>query len=503
MNTEDLVAGAFRCNAGSTDALAEAARAGESVPTSTPMGLLLCAMPLVGHVTPLLPLARELVGRGHTVHFYTGARFREQVENTGAQFETMSDALDPGKRPLESFLPELRELTGIAQLKYALKRFFIDSGHGQVSDLRRIVPRVQPHALVVDSSFRGAALLHELGEGPPWVAVNIFPLMLSSRDTAPFGPGFLPMPGRLGRLRNAVLQELAARILMRDVVLHANAQRATLGLPPRTELVFDAALSPFLYLQAGVASLEYPRSDLAPQVHFVGPMTDPPSGDPQDLPPWWEDLVSSDRPVIHITQGTANTDPEELLIPALRALADENVLVVATTGGPGIDTLGPLPANARAAQFIPHAALLPHIGVMVTNGGYGGVLRALAHGIPLVVAGATQDKPEVANRVQFARAGVNLRTGTPTQAAIRQAVRRVLTDPSFRRGAQAIADDIARHRGARAAADLIGSLVATGRPVHRSPAVTSDPVPDQHPRRGTRKRAIRQAARRQAGGASR
>jgi MGT family glycosyltransferase len=443
--------------------------AGTSDHPATAARILVCAMPLVGHVTPLLPLARELVTRGHDVHFYTGSRFREAVEATGAHFEAMSTALDPGDRPLEDFLPELRKLTGIAQLKYALKHFFIDSGLGQLSDLRSIVSRFGPDTIAVDSSFRGAALLHELGEGPPWVAVNIFPLMLSSRDTAPFGPGFAPMPGRVGRLRNAILQWLATHVLMRDVVAHANAQRAALGLSPRTELIFDAALSPYLYLQAGVTSLEYPRSDLAPQVHFVGPLTDAQTGDNQDPPPWWGEVVSGDRPVIHVTQGTANTDPHELLVPTLRALADEDLLVVATTGGPEIDSLGALPDNARAATFIPHSALLPHVSIMVTNGGYGGVLTALSHGIPLVVAGGTQDKPEVANRVQYAGAGVNLHTGNPTDEDVREAVHRLLDDPQFRLGAEAVAEDIAGHRGAPAAANLIETLLESGRPVHRAP----------------------------------
>ncbi len=461
------------------DVPAAAAGEGGGSPALAEATVLLCAMPLVGHVTPLLQLARELVARGHAVHFYTGSQFRERIESIGARFEAMSAALDPGERPLDHFLPELRKLTGIAQLKYALKNFFIDSGTGQLSDLRQLLTRFEPDTIVVDSSFRGAALLHELGEGPPWVAVNMVPLTLSSRDTAPFGPGFSPMPGRVGRLRNAVLQRLVTRVLMRDVAAHVNAQRAGLGLPPRTELVFDSALSPYLYLQAGVASLEYPRSDLAPQVHFVGPMTDAPTGDTRGLPSWWSDVVSSERPVICLTQGTANTDPHELLIPSLRALADEDVLVVATTGGPEVGTLGALPANARAAEFLSHDALLPHISIMITNGGYGGVLRALTHAVPLVVAGATQDKPEVANRVRFAGAGINLRTGKPAEADVRRAVHRVLADPRFRHRAEAVADDIARHGGARAAAELIETLVGTGRPVHR-------PTAERQPEHGRR-----------------
>ena len=51
--------------------------------------------------------------------------------------------------------------------------------------------------------------------------------------------------------------------------------------------------------------------------------------------------------------------------------------MVATTGGAPVESLGPLPANARAAEFLPYDELLPLVDVMVTNGGFGGVHFAL------------------------------------------------------------------------------------------------------------------------------
>jgi hypothetical protein len=53
--------------------------------------------------------------------------------------------------------------------------------------------------------------------------------------------------------------------------------------------------------------------------------------------------------------------------------------------------------------------------VMVTNGGYGGVQMALSYGVPLVVAGASEDKPEVGARVAWSGAGLNLKTGKPSR----------------------------------------------------------------------------------------
>ena len=120
--------------------------------------------------------------------------------------------------------------------------------------------------------------------------------------------------------------------------------------------------------------------------------------------------------MVHVTQGTLdNADLGRLLGPTMEALAGDDVLVVATTGGPDPAPLRPtLPANVRLERFIPHDLLLPHVDVMVTNGGYGGVQQALAHGVPLVVAGDSEDKPEVAARVRWSGTGVDLRTGRPT-----------------------------------------------------------------------------------------
>ena len=80
---------------------------------------------------------------------------------------------------------------------------------------------------------------------------------------------------------------------------------------------------------------------------------------------------------------------------------------------------------------------------MVTNGGYGGVQFALANGVPLVVAGDTEDKPEIAARVAWSGAGINLRTGRPSPEAIGGAVRRILGATGYRSSAERLRDELA------------------------------------------------------------
>ncbi len=59
--------------------------------------------------------------------------------------------------------------------------------------------------------------------------------------------------------------------------------------------------------------------------------------------------VQGSQPVVLVTQGTVATDPEALIVPTLRALAQEDVLIVPTTAGKPIESIPPdaIPANAR------------------------------------------------------------------------------------------------------------------------------------------------------------
>ena len=168
------------------------------------------------------------------------------------------------------------------------------------------------------------------------------------------------------------------------------------------------------------------------------------------------------RRVVVVTQGTQNVDPEDLLRPALGALAGVDALVVAATGIAGREQLPfPVPGNVRVGGFLPFETLLPLTDVLITNGGWGGTLTALAHGVPLVVAGGDLDKPEVAARVESAGAGVNLRTGRPAPSAVRAAYERVTREPAFQEAAHRIAADLEAAGGAPRAAELLEAF-ATG-----------------------------------------
>jgi UDP:flavonoid glycosyltransferase YjiC (YdhE family) len=427
---------------------------------------LIGTVPTTGDSAPGFPIARELVARGHEVWWYTGQRFQSKVEATGARYIPMKSAPDFDEKHILETFPGLVGLKGLAQLKWYIKYVFADSAVGQVQDYTEILREFPADVLLVCTPFLGAAYVHEKG-GPPWAVFGVTALTINSRDTAPFGLGLPPRASASGRLRNRLLNWLLDHVLFRDVMVHTDRVRAGMGLPPARKGIFDAPLSPFLYLQSTTPSFEYPRSDLPPQVHFIGPLLPGPPGDFAP-PSWWGELKTG-RPVVHVTQGTIATSADQLIVPALQALADEEMLVVVTTGNQPLESikLDPLPANARIEQFIPYYHLMPHVDVMVTNGGYGGVQTALAHGVPLVAAGQTEDKVEVNARIAWSGVGINLKTQRPTPESIRSAVKEILTVARYRQKSQLVMADFARHNALLEAADLLEQLADTKQPVYR------------------------------------
>ena len=416
--------------------------------------LLVATVPLTGHVDPMRLLVKALVGRGHEVRWYGARKFAERIEATGAVFAPMQRAHDWDDSDVEAALPALRGKRGLARVKAQLREMFIAPMVDQLRDLEAIDDAWHADAIVADVAHLGAALLSET-RGVPWVQVGISALMVPSEDVAPFGTAMPPARSDADRKKHRAIYWVVNRVLFAATNRAFREKRVEAGLAP-DGTYFDV-LSPDLYLQPTVPSFEYPRRDLPPQVKFIGPVV-PREVPATGLPSWWPEIVDAHARgtrIVLVTQGTLATDPRELIVPALRALADEDVLVVATTPAE-VEA----PANARVAAYVPYQALLPLVSAMVTNGGYGGVQMALDHGVPLVVAGGSEEKPEIAARVAWAGAGVNLKTGRPRPSKVRAAVRRVLDEPAFAERARAIATEMRACDAPVTAAQMIEALVA-------------------------------------------
>ncbi len=423
--------------------------------------ILIAALSPVGHIAPLLNVARGLVDRGDRVTVLSSADHAARIRAIGATPQAIPAEADFDMTRLDIDLPGRAETSGIKRINFDIVRLFVQPMPHQTTVLSRLMAQTKFDAIIVDAGFFGILpfLLGDRAARPPVLAYSTTPLMVTSRDTAPSGMGLPPSSTALGRLRNGALNLLAQKVLLRQSQNTANYLLNHMNSRQLPLFILDSGLLADRYISPTVPEFDYPRSDLPAHVRYVGAVHPTPTGGFR-LPPWWAEL-DGDRPVVHVTQGTIdNADMSRLLEPTIDALGGEDVTVVASTGGRDVSELKKrLPINTFVAEYIPHDLLLPKVDVMVTNGGYGAVQRALSTGVPLVVAGNTEDKPEVAARVAWTGAGINLRTGAPTAGAVRAAVREVLGDGRYLAAARRLETAFARRNGVAEIAALVDAVI--------------------------------------------
>lgn len=432
--------------------------------------IVMASIPAHGHVTPLLTVAENFVKRGDDVRFVTGSRYADKVAATGAAFLPLPEEADFDDQNLLASFPERAHLKGVKAAAFDVENVFARPAMAQYKTLMTTLAAQPADIVLTDPLFIGAVIMleHRRSARPGIIMCSVVPLPIDSLDTAPFGMGLRPAR-ILNRQRNIALAAISRRVFRRAHQIINNAHREVHGKDMPGTLA-DWGRRADAIVQFSVPSFEYPRSDLPTNLHYIGALPAMNLGVP--LPDWWGDLDGT-RPVIHVTQGiVANFDHSQVIAPTLRALADEDVLVVVATGGRPLDTLPTLPANARAATYLPYDELLPCTAVFVTNGGYGGVQCALRHGVPIVATGGKEDKPEVGARVAWSGVGRRLRTERPSPRALRRNILAVLNEPKYRQASQRIAADLAATPGFAGLADIVDALAPD--PASTSPG---DPAP--------------------------
>ena len=409
------------------------------------MKALLVSTPVLGHLNPLLSVGRILISDRHEVVGLSSTYLRDRIEAIGATFRGFLPGADFDIRNASEQFAELKATPpGPKLLRMILERGFVDFMLPQYQSIKQVMREFPFDIVIGDHLMLGVLpmLLGPRSKRPPVALLGTTYLLSRRDDGAPNDAGIPPASSEKQRKEYADLFQAFEDAVFAPVGEYLNSRMAGIGLAPLRKNLYHAMVElPDAYLQLTVPRFELPRRQPTPSVHFVGPLPITPGQAP--IPPWAQDLDGS-RKVVLVTQGTlTNDDFGELVLPTLEALANEpDIIVVVTTGGRPVETLGgPLPDNVRVAQYLPFEWVLSKIDAFVTNGGYGSVNQALSFGVPIVTAGTAADRGDVSARVAWSGVGVNLATNAPTSAALRPAVRSVLDNPKFRAQAALYAEE--------------------------------------------------------------
>jgi UDP:flavonoid glycosyltransferase YjiC (YdhE family) len=407
--------------------------------------LVMCAASADGHTMPVLRVASELALRGYPITFIGGEDYRSNVEAIGAELFVIPNMFTPEMEERRNVYPP-----GIPRLIFDMKEAFIGWIPKRWEVLKETLETLrardaseeliilsEPFFMGTHPLVYGAPLPKGFTQRPKVIKMGISPYVAYSIDVGPGGPGLPPDSSESGRARNALLQMMFEMGPFAEPAALEGKIMQELGAVDHTpgDFITKWFHAPDLMLQMTPPSVEYPRSDIPEHVKFIGCLTPKPIKADFVYPSWWDEVTKSGKKVVMVTQGTVQKLYTDLIIPTLQGLAErDDLYVVAILGTKGAKLPDDVvvPANARVIDYLSYDALLPHTDVFVCNGGYGGFLHGINNAVPMVMAGATEDKPEVCMRGEWSGIAVNLRTGTPSAEQVRDGVDKILENPKFK-----------------------------------------------------------------------
>ena len=367
-----------------------------------PIRVLFACVPAAGHVTPLLPLARELAAQGAEVVVASGPDVAASVADADLGFRRIA----PGLGEWFARLAERSPGPPGAGLPPAhIERYFVPRLFGEVGlaamreELDALTGEFRPHLVVFEPYALAAPLVARI-HGVPAVQHMI---------------GLSWEPTTIELVRDAVTPAWSA------VGLRVPSSA---GLHEGTTLTVCP-----------------PSLDPGPPGTAVQPMST--TARPARALPLPEPLHGLDGPLVYVTLGTSFNEPA-VFATVLQGLADLPVTVLVTIGRDrSASDLGDVPGNAVVTRFLAQETVLPHCAAVVHHGGAGTALGVLAHGLPSVVLPRGADNFAFAARMAAAGAARVIGPEELGPATIRAAVRAVLDDPALRAGAERIAAEIA------------------------------------------------------------
>ncbi|POH69970.1 MULTISPECIES: glycosyltransferase [Cryobacterium] len=423
--------------------------ASTSETTVTPRTYLFALTDGGGTVPPELGVARRLVDRGHRVTVLADESLADQVRSTGAMFVPCLWS------PAEAFRDyELRTPTSLA--RGIADYMFTGPAPAQARDTTVALDAVRPD-LLVTSSFALGAMIAAEALGCPFDVLlpNSYPLPATGMP--PFGSGLSPVHGPLGRLRDETMTALGARMIDRYALEKINAVRADYGLGPVAHM-WDQIHHARRQLVLTSRAFDFPAT-LPHNARYVGPILDDPAWAAEEE---WT-APAGDNPLVLVAMSSTFQNQVDCLQRVVDALGSLPVRGLVTTGPTVPADALRAPANVTVVDSAPHREVMRHASLVVTHGGHGTVIKALAAGLPLVILHHGRDQADNAARVTARGAGVAVSRRAPAQR-IARGVTTVLGTDDYRKAAEALGQAIRHDAAGTTLIDELETLIpAPGR----------------------------------------
>jgi MGT family glycosyltransferase len=381
---------------------------------------------------------------------------RRSVLAAGLEFQVIGESEFPSGA-IAQLLTNLGKLSGLAAMKYTislLKEFAVVI----LRDAPKVIKQAGVEALLIDQASSGGSTIAESLD-IPFITVCSAVVLNKEQSVPPHFTNWRYHPAWWAYLRNQAGYELLKAITkpIRKVI---NEYRRECNLLPFNDL--NDGNSKLAQISQQPAELEFPRQHLPKWFHFTGPYHDFVGRQRVDFP--YEQL--NDKPLIYASLGSILGYKQEIFRYIAQACEEFDVQLVISLGGVlDPEALPKFPGEPLVVKYAPQLELLKKASLTITHAGMNTTLECLTNGVPMVAIPIVNDGPGIAARIAWTGAGEVVPLNKLSVSMLREAIKRVLTQESYKQNALRLQEAIRRAGGVSRAADIVEKAVFTGKPV--------------------------------------
>lgn len=378
------------------------------------------AMGATGHVLASLPMIGELVKKGVEVTYYAPARYKEQVEKTGAKF---------GEQPL---IAGKDSVDGSGDFIAGLPLVFLGEGEGVAE---AILPKIQadmPDVIITDEIALAGRMVASKLKLP---MVMMFTSYAANEHFSisrfwPTYPDTHPLRAKAHKLADELTEKYG--------IPHMDIYEIFEGIGD-----FNVVTQPKSFHPAGDTFGEnffFAGAQIAPRAE---------SGS-------WQ-APDNGKPLLYTSLGSLfNNWPEfyQMLFPIVK---DMDINVLCSLGNVlKPEDLGEIPENVTTMAFTPQLEVLEKADFFITHAGTGSAMEALYYGVPCMCIPQMDEQVMTAGRmVELELASASLKRSEVTEESLRKALTELIGNPKYKKNAQAMADEMHEYGGCERAAQAI------------------------------------------------
>lgn len=411
----------------------------------------------MGHLNPMLSIARQMRSEGHTIAFICSAH----PKTTSIITENGFRLIKTRPSPFTVGLLLLPLTSGYIETFLASKFFFAGTLF-YARSIIKVLEKLQPDAVVYDFTFPAAGLAAE-SRNIPFVNIYHAGLCFPGPGIPPFGSG-LPIGGNWGQKER--IYRFISDLLERNLRSVITGARAKLLLPPKTGQHSAFLSSPWSNLVLTTEGSEAPRFPLPRSVFFIGPcLSDRENSLPTDFP---YELLSSEVPKVYVSMGTVFNRKPNLFKKIINAFADGRYQIIVSAGR-AYDKLRSqhFPSSVLIFKHVPQLKLLPLVDAVLSHGGNNTVNETLAAGKPLLVLPVGGEQTDNASRIVYLGAGLRANPQKSTSGEILEKTKRLIEEKAFRQRAKEIAVIFSKTQAHITAARFIEQIARSKQPISR------------------------------------